>query len=565
MSGRLTYALDEGSDSRIGIDCPLVGGHAARVDRHGDRVSVRCLSGCDDGDVKRAFAPLRDAVLAEMKARTNQGRSSTEGGFAPPTSIGTAWPVLDEQALHGLPGEIVGKIAENSESDPALLLVTLLAMFGSAVGRGPGFRVEGDFHSTALFVVGVGESSKARKGSSLGQVRDLLAAADPEWAKECMASGLSTGEGLIHAVRDPRSERRPAKTKAEKEAADESGYIDEEVDPGVADKRLFAVMGEFAQALKVMGREGNTLSPVIRDLWDHGRARTLTKGQPEAATDAHVSILGHIVRDELVRRLDETEVANGFANRFLFVCAERKKLLPFGGRMDDGDRLRLAGRLREAMGAARNVSALDLDPDAREAWATVYPELSEGDDGMLGAVTGRAEAQVRRLAVIYALLDRSPIVQLSHLRAALALWDYCRGSAAHVFAGSTGSRLSDRLAAILADAGGDGLTRTELRERIGHRIEGKDIDIALGVLKARGLAHQETIPTGGRPANRWQAGRGDMGVRVEERPPTDLSSTDPSFAPPPPNGERGHLALIADNTRSTGSGHYADTIVENDR
>jgi hypothetical protein len=37
--------------------------------------------------------------------------------------------------------------------------------------------------------------------------------------------------------------------------------------------------------------------------------------------------------------------------------------------------------------------------------------------------TGRAEAQVLRLSMIYALLDNTATIAEVHLRAALALWD----------------------------------------------------------------------------------------------------------------------------------------------
>ena len=43
------------------------------------------------------------------------------------------------------------------------------------------------------------------------------------------------------------------------------------VDAGVKDKRLLVQEGELSQALKVMKREGNTLSPVLRNAWDARR------------------------------------------------------------------------------------------------------------------------------------------------------------------------------------------------------------------------------------------------------------------------------------------------------
>ena len=100
--------------------------------------------------------------------------------------------------------------------------------------------------------------------------------------------GLSSGEGLIWAVRDKiiQLERQGKGAAAER--------VEVEVDPGVTDKRLYILESEFAGALAVMKRGGNTLSRVIRDGWDRGDLATLTKNSPARATGAHISIVGHI-------------------------------------------------------------------------------------------------------------------------------------------------------------------------------------------------------------------------------------------------------------------------------
>ena len=90
------------------------------------------------------------------------------------------------------------------------------------------------------------------------------------------------------------------------------------------------VESEFVSALKVANRDGNTLSAVIRAAWDTGTLRTLTRNSPLEAVGAHVSIIGHITSEELRRYLDATETANGFANRFMWLCVRRSKVLPEG-------------------------------------------------------------------------------------------------------------------------------------------------------------------------------------------------------------------------------------------
>src|ERR1019366_9472857 len=163
------------------------------------------------------------------------------------------------------------------------------------------------------------------KGSSLSQIKRLFSEVDPSWLSGCIQSGLSSGEGLINAVRDPTERREPIKKNGRV-----TGYQTVITDHGVEDKRLLVVETEFASVLRILGREGNTLSATVRQAWDSGLLRILTKNSPAKATDAHIAIIGHITRDELRRYLDSTEVGNGFANRFLYVCVRRSKILPFG-------------------------------------------------------------------------------------------------------------------------------------------------------------------------------------------------------------------------------------------
>jgi len=157
--------------------------------------------------------------------------------------------------------------------------------------------------------------------------------------------------------------------------------------------------------------------------------------------------------------------------------------------------------------AASAQGVLKRDEDARALWGEVYPELSEGRPGLLGAATSRAEAQVMRLAVLYALLDLSAVIRLEHLRAALAMWKYCERSARYV-GSALGDPLADELLERLHSAGEDGLTRTQIRDALGRNRSGSRIDQALHELARHRLAHIEQESTDGRPGRpveRWRA------------------------------------------------------------
>jgi hypothetical protein len=276
-------------------------------------------------------------------------------------------------------------------------------------------------------------------------------------------------------------------------------------DHGVEDKRLLDLETEFASVLRIIGREGSTLSATMRQAWDSGVLRILTKNSPAKATGAHISIVGHITRDELRRYLDSTEVGNGFANRFLWTCVRRSKILPEGGQLGDEDLTSIVHELHAAVEFAGTVREMLRGTKARDLWIEVYPGLSQGGRGLFGAVTSRAEAQVMRLACIYALLDRSTFIRVQHLRAALAVWKYCEASARYIFGDSLGDSVADELLVALRNSP-TGLTRTEIRDHFSRNQATHQVDRALGVLLECGLVRRERDESEkGRPSERWFA------------------------------------------------------------
>jgi hypothetical protein len=403
-----------------------------------------------------------------------------------------SWPTMDEAAYYGVVGDIVRTIAPHTEADPVAILVQILVFFGNLIGNTAYYRVEADHHYTNLYAVLVGQSAKGRKGTSAGRAKSVMKAADEQWIDERMKGGLSSGEGLINEVRD-EVKRWDAKAREF-----------EIVDPGVADKRLMVTEAEFANALAVMERPGNTLSQTIRNAWDGHTLSTLTKNSPLRATGSHVSIIGHITEDELRATVTRTDMANGFANRFLFLCVRRSKLLPHGGNLEEFRIAPLGNRIKAAAAFAKMVGRVVMTDDARRAWEAIYPHLSAEQPGLLGAITARAEAQTIRLAVIYALLDGSDKIDLPHLEAALAIWEYCELSAAYVFGDAIGDPIADDIVHALRAAPG-GMTRTALNNLFGRHQSSGRIGVALQLLVKKGRARPEINQSGGRPSETWFA------------------------------------------------------------
>jgi len=391
------------------------------------------------------------------------------------------WPLPPAQAAYqGLAGEIVATIAPETEADPVAILSQLLVAFGAAAGRGAWFQVEATLHHPNEFLVLIGDSARARKGSSWDHVHRLITGADPAITARIM-TGLSSGEGLIHSVRDPAGQ-----------------------DPGASDRRLLVIEPEFVSVLKNVSREISTLSPTLRSAWDSRPLAILTRTAPARASDAHISVIGHITATELRHHINPVELANGLLNRFLLLGCRRVRLLPEGGNPDPLKGSGLAGYLATVLGHARTAGQLKLEAAARELWWHAYPQLTQPADGLAGDLTARAEAHTIRLALLYALLDGQRQIKTEHLTAALALWDYTARSAAWALAQATGDPLAEQIHAALLRSP-DGLTRTQISQLLHRSLPVQQLQQALDTLAAAGRAHPTKITTAGRPAELWRA------------------------------------------------------------
>jgi hypothetical protein len=196
-------------------------------------------------------------------------------------------------------------------------------------------------------------------------------------------------------------------------------------------------------------------------------------------------------------------MANGYANRFLFAKVRRSKKLPHGGNLDEAEVIRLGGRTRAAIESARKIGRVTMTTEAAEAWSAAYGSLGDNTAGMAAEITARAAPQVIRIALTYAVLDDSSVIDLPHLRAALAVWDYCEQSACQIFGDALGDPIADAILVALQQTGGVGLSRTDIRDLFGRNCSGDRLDVALALLKTRGRARTEMRTTGGRPSETW--------------------------------------------------------------
>ncbi len=414
-------------------------------------------------------------------------------------------PPRPELALaHGIVGHFMRRVEEETEANPVALAVQFLTAFGSVIGRSPHSLVGRTRHGVNLFSLVVGNTGGGRKGTGLDVVRDCIRGADTSWADLCQSPNLTSGEGVVDALRDPTW----------KVVKDEPVLVD----PGVEDKRLLISCAELVAAFKAANREGSILSQTLREAWDGKTLRTLAKNSARTATDPHLSIIGHATRFELMQTVKAGDVHGGTLNRFLLVLSDRARLLPHGGDLDDLGTV--PARIADAVEFARSVGRMRRTPEADRLWESAYPELTapRGSEHV-AAVLSRAEAQVLRLSLLMALAARRAEITADDLAAALDLWAYCQTSAETTFAGVHDKLFHKILDGIRAEPG---ISRSRLHERLGWKLGATEFVQALGRVRAAGLATPTREETKGRPVERWHPTYLQQEKEKQEKPPQGI-------------------------------------------
>lgn len=455
----------------------------------------------EKGDVSDWIAAggTADDLFALIEAGPVQGQHSEETEAKAPPPVPEPDPLADV-AYYGVIGEIVRKLEPQTESDPAALLTQLIISIGSIIGRQCYVQVESTQHWPNLFAVICGGTASARKGTGWRRVRNVARQIDDTWPR--CGSGVASGEGVIDAVHDAEYGLDKKGRKVLKRGA-------------VEDKRLLIVEEEFGRLLRVSGREGNITSQVLRDAWDGGDLRSMARGAGITATEAHISLIGHITLEELMEVQTGSSVANGFYNRFLWIYSKRSKVLPFGGievdlqaEVASLQRI-LAARLEESERHGRSPLRMRMSSACNDLWEEAYGRYTAEGHPM----KARALPLILRIALILAYTEPNLYeIEPRHLTAAEAIVAYSMRTidrtTRHATANTTINRI---LAAIELNRT---MTSTEIHNAFSRHISGREIQEACAELVRKGLVRKSTMPAigGGKPKTLWAAVKSEFGT-----------------------------------------------------
>jgi len=404
------------------------------------------------------------------------------------------------EARYGLLGEMLTAIEPQTEADPVGILLGWLCCYGNIIGRTAHFTVGGTKHYPVLYAGIVGNTSDA-KGDGWNAVLYPFREIAPDWVKQCVG-GIGSGEGLVERICDEQTILQADK---------KTGEVTPVVLPGAMDKRFLVRLSELSRCFKIGRRESSTLSEFLREAWDCNLLHIANRGGNSLSADAYTITLFGDITPGVLRKILEggTEAFDGSANRYLWCLVKSQRDLPKPGKWHSLHVL--LPRLSEAVAFAKGIGEVERDAEAEAFWESIYGMLKREADTI--PHTDRARPHVMRLALLYALLDKSDCIRLPHLKAAMAIWGHCRESARRLFATPNPQRPSGpvieeplyvRLSNMILRK--PGISRSEIRDLLGTGIRAEEIEAALQWLESKGWAYRQNQSTGGRPAECWYPG-----------------------------------------------------------
>jgi hypothetical protein len=501
------------------------GGYARGVDRHAREImrAAKRRRTIEAATVAAAVAADPRAETAEIEAAVAAVAEASTSGPAE----GLAWEPFPVALLPEPVGTFVAEAAERLSTDPVLVAFPMLASIAATIGNRR--RIElwpGWLEPPILWMAGV-----AAPGSMKSPAADkALQFIRHRQHEAFIAHGAALADYEAEKREHDRASRRrdaeagppPERPVAERVLVDDItiealGPILQANPNGVLVARD-ELSGWFDfdrySAGKGGGEVGRWLSCYGAGPLTVDRKLSGTFYVPAAA----VSITGTIQPRVLARVIGSKHIDNGLLQRFILASPPRRmKEIPSG---DVGFATVEAVRAMYAMLAAIRPAedgsplALDLEPEAAEAWQTFYREHAAAQfnaSGPAGEMLSKAEAWAGRLSLVCHMIRQAESeptlghrIDADSIRRGIGLARWAAREWQRVFEGmERGSIEADdrALRDWLRGRGGVATARDVQRHGpAAYRAPGA-AEAGLARLARSGSAEWQTITTGGRPAD----------------------------------------------------------------
>lgn len=425
--------------------------------------------------------PKSETITAEATVTASSGEEETVEFVIDPLDIETAIerPEPLDMTKASMPtglAMLLDHLTPITDAPFSSLALASVVCLAGLMGKGPTLRWRGT-QRLILFGALVGDSNYARKGQTISEVTATLSQIDP----------------LLDSIKEPYI------------PSSGPSFIDTLVE--TKDTGVLMVTTEMGRVLANAARQNETLSYDMRDAWDGIPIGGRTRGAGKASVSGyHLDIMGATTPEDLVAKLTETDLRNGWANRWLWFWAE-KDSRPFDEERENKVDPATKAFVRDGIEFARGIAGsyliapaytMTLSSEASSMLAGISRSLDVPAHGTIGVLRQRMPPIAVRIAMVAACLDQTRVIETDHLRFGFAMTDYAVQSIRAVF----GTRVSDPVAQIILDVlrqSPDGWLNTSTIAKALHK-SGDRVNRALHLLTDAGLIVREPRTTGGRPA-----------------------------------------------------------------
>jgi hypothetical protein len=361
----------------------------------------------DSTDVARDPAEVIKRLWAERQPKQ-------PGRVMPPLGKdGKLPPGLPESCWKGLFADYRELVAPTTEAPDSYHFASFAVVVGALLGRRVWVHYANRLYPN-IYTVLAGTSGLPRKSTSWSRGRDLVDAlqdaSDPTAKPSVQViHGTGSAEGLLDAL-DGNS------------------------------RVVVMVSDEFRTLLGKGKQEGSILVPCLTELFSCRDYRLQTRQKTVVAVEPFMSIVANTTISWLEQSLAENDILGGFAGRFLYVIGEPKGPLPYPPKPDKARFDSLVKSLNECRAFADEVakSGGELVPsnEAKATFAEYYRQHRRHceDENLQTTLLRRLPDYCWKLALLYASLDKSRVIDVDHITPAIEAVQFFEGCTQRIFA-----------------------------------------------------------------------------------------------------------------------------------
>jgi hypothetical protein len=354
---------------------------------------------------------------------------------------------MRDEAFYGLAGRLALEVAPINGVSKEAVLIQFLICLSTLCAQKFYYSNGGKKNNTADYLVLVGTTGSSKKGTSFSDVKWFFDQYYPEFTASKLKTGVNSGEGLINCIRD-----KVVGTDVDKRTGKEIEVIKDE---GALSKIVLFLETEFSRLLKAGKRDGSTVTEIYRNAWDGVPLEINTSQRSIRSTDYCVSLIAHITPKELKSLVSDIDSSNGYLNRFMFCLITGGEPKPFPESFDRVD----FSFTKELVALFNFINSIDsaeivLADDAKGLYLEIYNEFYYRPEDKITELVSRNTQHLIKMAMLFAICDQSPEINLSHLKASKALIDYSTASIQELFGKDSLTKKESKVMKFLSSQNG---------------------------------------------------------------------------------------------------------------